>query len=395
MGSDSFGNVTNRDWIHKRLQRAAEGHLSRKTSVFPAVGGYFEVDSEPRYSFSSNDYLDLAASGFELPANKRPAGICSSRLISGTTPQHLDFERMLAQFLSQEAALVYGSGYLANLGLASSLIRRQDVVFSDRLVHASMIDSITLSRAKSRRFRHNDISHLESLLRQESKARGSEQRFLILTESVFSMDGDLAPLEELVSLARSFDAELVVDEAHALGVFGPCGAGRVSALGLSEDVLAITGSLSKSFAAYGGFISGSELLRSLCVQESRSFIYNTALPPALVEDAQYSLQHMLEHPELGETLLSRAEKFRERLTSAGYSICGSESHIVPLRVKNAKYALSLSARLAEDGIYCHAIRPPTVPEGQERLRFSLTLAHSSETLDWVIERILHHLEDSP
>lgn len=345
----------------------------------------------PLLNFSTNDYLNLAGGASESSFRKQPSGACSSRLISGTSATHLSLESELAEFLSQEASLVFGSGYLANLGLASSLLRREDMVFADRLLHASLIDSILLSRAKCRRFRHNDVSHLEKLLSKEYERRKPNQRFLILTESVFSMDGDLAPLQDLMSLANRYEAEVIVDEAHAIGVFGPQGRGCVAESRLSSDVVAITGSFGKSFASYGGFIAGSELVRSLCVQQSRSFIYNTALPSSLAEDTLYSLEAIRSNSTAGAELLKRARVFRNLLVDSGLSVAQSESQIVPIVLGDSERALSVARTLAEEGIFCHAIRPPTVPKGKERLRFSVTLAHPPEQLAWVAQRLRYHL----
>jgi glycine C-acetyltransferase/8-amino-7-oxononanoate synthase len=300
--------------------------------------------------------------------------------VTGTLDCHAELEAALAAFQSSPAALVFGSGFLANVGVISAILGRSDTAFADRLSHATILDGIALGRAKLHRFRHNDVGHLASLLAQAAATRRPGDRFLIATESVFSMDGDLAPLEELCDVAGRYDAMLMVDEAHALGVMGPGGAGLVRAHGLAQFVNVRTGTLSKALGSYGGFVACSNDLRTLLVQRARSFIYSTALPPASAGAALAALEILGSTPDLGAKLLRRANLLRRLLSEAGLAVPPSESQIIPLVVGASQRAVRLSERLKAEGILAPAIRVPTVPRGTARLRLSVTLAHSEADL---------------
>ncbi len=358
------------------LDRLAEVKLLRKV----------QVDAKQDVlNFSSNDYLNLSsnplmAQSFERATSETGIGAGSSRLVTGTLPVHEALERDLADYLHVPATLVFGAGYLANIGLCQAFISRDDLVFADRYIHASLIDGIQLSRARFRRFRHNDMNHLEGGLRKTASSRSAHQRVFIVTESLFSMDGDLSPLREIVSLAERYEADVIVDEAHALGVFGPRGGGRVLELGLSNKVSAVSGTLSKAFGAYGGVVATSSVLRELLVNRARSFIFNTALPPAIAACASTAVAYVSNTPMLGQTLLQRSKGFREQLRAQGITVGGTESQIIPIIVGSDAVALSISATLREKGILAVAIRPPTVPVGSARLRLSVTLGHSERDL---------------
>ena len=377
------------DWIEAGLNELRSMGLDRTLRKFQAGGGKFHDDAGKIINFSSNDYLGfahnekiIAAGGAALKAYG--ASAASSRLVSGTLPCHSDLEQHLAKFKGYPAALVFGSGYLTNLGIIPALAGRDDVIFADRLAHASMIDGAILSRSDLKRFQHNDPDHLVKLLEGEKTAKHR----LVVTESVFSMDGDLAPLKEIAAVCSKYNAFLLVDEAHATGIFGANGAGRVRELQLENQVDISMGTLSKAMGAYGGFVACSAPLRDWFINRARSFIYSTALPPTIARSAEEALGVLEDNPDLGRELLKRADVFRRRLQEAGFDTGKSASQIIPLIVgKNAK-ALRLAERLRDKRILAVAIRPPTVPEGTARLRISVTLDHSPADLEQAADQII-------
>ena len=358
------------DWITELLEKLASEGLERRLSVHPAGGAVCD--------FTSNDYLGLSTHPDIVAAMQASnmVGAGASRLVSGTRDIHEFFEQRLAQYFEKPAALVFGAGYLANLGLLSAWLSRNDTVFADRLVHASLIDGIQLSGAKHQRFRHNEAAHLAELLAKASTARKPGERWLVAVESVYSMDGDVAPLAEISQLASEHDASLLVDEAHALGVFGPAGRGVAAELGIADQVALTTGTLSKAFGSYGGLFVGSTIVRQLLVNRARPFIYNTALPPAMLLAALESLRLVESQADLGQRLLDLAAHFRRELQQQGLQVGPSASQIVPVMVGENQLAVRLADELLTHDIVVKAIRPPTVPAGTARLRFSVTLAHN-------------------
>ncbi len=340
--------------------------------------------------FSSNDYLGLRRNPRVLTAlrSAESAGAGSSRLVSGTTAQHLALEEDIAAFMESGASLVFGAGYLANVGLCQSLIQRYEHVFADRLVHASLLDGIALSSAKLHRYRHCDVEHLSELLESQRLHRKPGARFFIVTESVFSMDGDLAPLADLCALAEEHDAVLIVDEAHAVGVCGREGKGCAADLNLLSADFIRTGTLSKAFGSYGGFVAGSCALKEYLINSARSFIYNTALPVPAVLAAREAIQILREEPGAGALLLARARAFQKALASAGLNLSSSTTHIVPVVVGKNEAAVQFSLKLRECGVHAIAMRTPTVPEGTARVRFSLSLSHTEDELREAAGRIL-------
>jgi 8-amino-7-oxononanoate synthase len=377
------------DWIDKGLHELRAMGLERSLRQHQSVGGKFREGAKETLNFSSNDYLGFARNGHIIAAGIAAlkaygASAVSSRLVSGNLPCHAELERRLAGFKGYPGALVFGSGYLTNLGVIPALVGRSDAVFADKLAHASLVDGIILSRTELKRFQHNDPDHLAELLGKEKEA----QRRLVITESVFSMDGDLAPLEKIAEVCSRCNAMLLVDEAHATGIFGLNGAGRVRELQLENRVDISMGTLSKAMGAYGGFVACSAPLRDWFINRARSFIYSTALPPAIAGAAAGALDVLETNPDLGRELRQRADSFRRRLKEAGFNTGQSASQIIPLIVgKNAK-ALALAERLRENGIIAVAIRPPTVPEGTARIRLSVTLDHSPSDLAKAADRII-------
>jgi 8-amino-7-oxononanoate synthase len=377
-------------WITERLYDLSKSHLNRHLQAYPEAGGKIRIGDRTYLNFSSNDYLNLArhpdvvakAAG---ALNAAGCGATASRLVTGTLAWHDELELMLARHKGYPSALLFGSGFLANVGTIPALMGKNDHVFADKLVHASIVDAIMLSRARLYRFRHNDVEHLDELLRKGSTTSG---RKLIVTESVFSMDGDLGPLQDIAHVAQRHGAMVMVDEAHATGVFGPKGSGLVREWGLESSVNISLGTLSKAFGGYGGFVACSESVRAFLVNHARSFIYSTALPPPVVAAALGALQVIEGSSDLGAQLLNNAAALRNRLQEAGLNTGNSASQIIPVMVGENSKALAISQELRERGIIGVAIRPPTVPQGTARIRLSVTLAHTKEDLEHVGQVII-------
>ncbi len=384
------------EWIHSILEEARRHGLERQARVYPACGGKIAIEGGTLLNFASNDYLDLArhphvADRARQALERYGAGATASRLVVGSLPIHEELEARLAREKGTPAALLFGSGYMANAGTLPVLVGRGDLVFADKLVHASLIDACRLSGATLIRFAHNDVHSLEARL-QSRPAAG--RRKLILTESVFSMDGDLAPLGEIAALAERHGAMLMVDEAHASGIFGPHGAGRICEYGLEKKVTVSMGTLSKAFGGYGGFVACSAGLRDLLVHSARAFIFTTAPPPAVVGAALGALDVLAADPSLGVRLLANATFFRGCLQSAGLDTAQSASQIIPVLLGENERALTVARTLRERGIVVAAIRPPTVPAGTARLRLSVTLAHTRADLDGAAKQIASAVQAS-
>lgn len=377
-------------WISKRLFELGKSQLDRHLQVYPEAGGKIQMGDRSYLNFSSNDYLNLARHP-DVVAKAAEAltgsgcGATASRLVTGTLSLHYELEERLARHKGYPSALLFGSGFLANVGTIPALMDKNDHVFADKLVHASIVDAVTLSRANLYRFRHNDVEHLEQLLKKVSSTSG---RKLVVTESVFSMDGDLAPLQDIADVAQSHDAMVMIDEAHATGVFGPKGSGLVSELGLEPLVNISLGTLSKAFGGYGGFVACSKSVRAFLINHARSFIYSTALPPPVVAAALGALQVIEDNCDLGAQLLKNAAAFRNRLQEAGLDTGNSASQIVPVIVGENSKTLAVSQKLRGHGIIGVAIRPPSVPRGTARIRLSVTLAHTREDLEHVGQVII-------
>ena len=328
----------------------------------------------------SNNYLGLA----DHPSVRRAAaeaamrwgtGAGASRLISGNMTLHRRLEERLADFHHTETALLFGSGYLANTGTIAALTRAGEVVFSDELNHASIVDGCRLSRAETFVYRHADPEHLAWGL-QRAEGRGS----LIVTDGVFSMDGDVAPIPDLVELARRHDCRLMVDEAHAIGAIGPRGDGAVAESGLGEEVDVITGTLGKALGSYGAYVCAGREITELLLNAARPFIFSTALPPPSVAAAIASLKIIDARPERIDRLRRNGDMMRRELAAYGLDPGESRTQIIPVVVGSAEDAVELSERALERGVFAQAIRPPTVPEGTSRLRISVMASHRSSEL---------------
>ncbi|MDD3088948.1 MAG: 8-amino-7-oxononanoate synthase, partial [Candidatus Omnitrophica bacterium] len=332
-------------------ERKAKGLLRELAVVERLPGGKLMSGGREFFDLSSNDYLGLSFH----PALKEAAfgkisrafGSGASRLMTGTSGCHADLESAVASLKGKEAALIFNSGYQANVGVISALMGKYDAVFADRLSHASIIDGVKLSGARLFRFRHNDTEHLSGMLRAK---RPGVRRAMIVTESVFSMDGDVAPLEELTGLKKEHDAFLMVDEAHATGVFGPEGEGRVHSEGLADNVDILMGTFSKALGSFGGYVAVSGEMKEYLINFSRSFIYSTALPPAVIAANLKAIELVKNLHDRRSKLLSLAGYLRQGLKSLGFEVLG-ESQIVPVLAGTNEAAMKMSWDLREKGFW--------------------------------------------
>ena len=366
-------------WLTAELDALDEAGLRRRVSSrHGPQGATITLQGQTLVNFGSNDYLALAAEGRLAAAaiaviSAEGVGSGASPLITGRSDIHARLEQRLAEFEGTEAALVFPSGFAANLAAVTALLGPGDVVFSDAKNHASIWDGCRLSRADVRAYRHADWRQLDELL---ARATGYRRR-LIVTDSLFSMDGDLAPLPELTDIARRHDAMLLIDEAHATGVFGERGRGAAEHLQVEAAVTARVGTLSKALGCAGGFISGSRELIDYVINRGRSYIYSTAAPAATAAAAIAALEIVAGEPQRRRELLDRAAGLRRELAAQGWPLGPSASQIIPIVVGQPQRAVELSQQLRSRGIFVPAIRPPTVPEGQACLRVSLTWGHSA------------------
>ncbi|KPP99820.1 8-amino-7-oxononanoate synthase [Marinobacter sp. HL-58] len=341
-------------------------------------------DGVPLLCFCSNDYLGLASHPDIIRAatDAMPytgLGGAASHLICGHHQGHHQLEVRLAEFTRRSSALFFSTGYMANMGVISALAGRGDTIFSDRLNHASIIDGCILSRARVRRYPHGDMDTLADML----ATTGGHK--LVVTDGVFSMDGDIAPLKELAALCRAHDALLVVDDAHGVGVVGPQGRGTVAESGLSEeDVPVLIGTLGKAVGTSGAFVAGPALLMDYLVQKARTYIYTTAMPPALALATCTSLD-LIERQDCRRShLQSLIRDFRRQASLLGYELMPSRTPIQPIMIGDNWTALALSHALEQKGLMVTAIRPPTVPEGESRLRVTFSAAHSKADLETLL-----------
>ncbi|MHB8483754.1 MAG: 8-amino-7-oxononanoate synthase [Nitrospiria bacterium] len=372
----------------KLNQLKQEGLYRSLTTQIPEEGPAITIDGKSFLSFCSNNYLGLSSHPLiiqegQIALGKFGAGSGASRLLSGTFPPHQELEIEIAKFKKTEAALVFGSGYLANLALLTTLVNRGDLILADRLNHASLVDGCKLGRATFKIFKHKDMDHLKHLLSKKP----SGQKTLIVTEGVFSMDGDLAPLPEIVTLAREYHAQIMVDDAHGFGILGHDGRGSAEYFGVEDEIDIQMGTLGKAVGIYGAFVSGTKSLINYLINKAKSFIYTTALPPAIPAMCIASLRIMSQNPSFREKLRKNQTYFTARLIQSGFSVQNNSTPIIPLLIGDIFKTLDFSKALFDAGIYIPAIRPPTVPEGMGRLRISLSASHTQEHLDCCIEQL--------
>jgi 8-amino-7-oxononanoate synthase len=340
------------------------------------------IDGREVINFSSNNYLGLAnhpalREAAKAAIDRYGCGSGASRLISGNMTLHEELESKIAQLKGTEAALVFNSGFQANTGIIPVLVRGGDVILSDALNHASIIDGCRLARTKIVVYEHGDIDELERGLKDSLP----NSRKLIVTESLFSMDGDEAPLIDIVNLAEKYGAIVMVDEAHATGVYEPNGAGIVAKLGLGERVLVQMGTLGKALGGFGAYIAGSKALRELLINRCRSFIFTTSLPPSVMAMAIAAIDLLKQEPQRREALRNNCQLLRGGLKALGYSLGISQSQILPLMIGDTSRCMKLSEDLLHRGVFAQGIRPPTVPPGTSRLRITLMATHTREHID--------------
>ncbi|NMW19361.1 MAG: 8-amino-7-oxononanoate synthase [Chlorobiaceae bacterium] len=343
-------------------------------------GKDIEVNGQLLLNLSSNDYLGLGDDkamlegyGSQFRKSSHAMTSSSSRLLTGNHPLYDQLEKVLALLYGRESAMVFNSGYHANIGILPALCNRHDLVLSDRLNHASIIDGMKIAEAPYQRYRHRDYEHLEELL---SEARGKYRQIFIVSESVFSMDGDLADLSRLVALKEKYEAFLIVDEAHGVGVFGERGLGLCETAGMVQQIDIITGTFGKALASTGAFAVMSSLVREYLLNTMRSFIFTTALPPAILGWSLLTLNRQTTMFPDRVALLKLASRLRSELISCGFDVPG-ESHIIPVITGGNDLSLALAARLRSAGFLCMPVRPPAVPENAARIRISLR-----STLQW-------------
>jgi glycine C-acetyltransferase/8-amino-7-oxononanoate synthase len=368
--------------ISDRLEELRDRGLRRRLRLIGGPQGpRVTLDGRAVLLLCSNNYLGLAdhprVRGAAAEAAMRwGTGAGASRLISGNMRPHRQLEERLAGFKGYESALLFGSGYLANTGTIAALAGRGETIFSDELNHASIVDGCRLSRAETFVYRHGDVEHLAWGLRE-----AGERAALIVTDGVFSMDGDLAPLAELAPLARDHSCRLMVDEAHATGAVGPGGRGSVAAGGLSDEVDLVVGTLGKALGSYGAYVCASRELTEYLLNTARSFIFSTAPPPPSVAASLAALELLESHPHRVERLGENAATLRAALAAEGLAAGGSSTQIVPVVVGDAARTMELCERVLERGVFAQGIRPPTVPEGRSRLRFTVMATHRAGELE--------------
>lgn len=356
--------------------------------VDSACDAFITIEGRKLLNLCSNNYLGLAADERLKRAAIRAirifgVGTGASRLVSGNIRLHQQLEEKLAKFKKQESCLVYPAGYATNLGIISVLAGRSDVVLCDRLNHASIVDGIILSRAELMRYAHTDLRALERLLRKSPK----HKRKLIITDSVFSMDGDIAPVPGLLELARKHDCLLILDDAHATGVLGKNGRGALEHFGLNADERIVQmGTLSKAVGCLGGFVCGSRDLIDYLVNRSRPFIFTTGLPAAICASALTAIGIIEKDAGLRRRLWENANFLRGGLKSLGFETLESETPIVPVLTKEPALTMEFSRRLFETGVFVQGIRPPTVPEGTSRLRVTVMATHTKKDLEFALEK---------
>ncbi|HUB75215.1 MAG TPA: 8-amino-7-oxononanoate synthase [Solirubrobacteraceae bacterium] len=372
--------------IEQRLQEIERLGLTRRLRLVSGPQGpTVLIDGKPALLLCSNNYLGLAdhprvREAAADAAMRWGVGAGSSRLVSGTMTIHRRLEERLADFKGSEACMLFGSGYLANIGVIAALAGRGDVVLSDELNHASIVDGCRLSRAEVLVYRHRDSEHLDWSLRRHGRRDGSTRR-LVVTDSVFSMDGDVAPLAEIVEIAQLHGARTVVDEAHATGNLGPQGRGAVAEAGLEGEVDVIVGTLGKALGSYGAYACASEQTVRYLLNSARSLIYSTAPAPPSVAGALAALELLRERPHRVQRLRSNARVLRRALAAEGFPVGEGEMQIVPLIVGDERAALRLCQEALERGVFAQAIRPPSVPAGSSRLRVTAMASHTATELE--------------
>ena len=370
------------DWIQKEYTELEEAGLLRHLrTVSSPPANTVTLDENYVVMLGSNNYLGLSTHPSVVSAASSAGmvygtGASGSRLLSGNTELYTTLENTLSDLKRTEASLVFSSGYAANTSIIPVLAAEGDLILSDALNHASIIDGCRLSRATKQVYRHCDVEHLKSLLEESSGFR----RRLIVTDGVFSMDGDIAPLQDIYQVSKEYDAMLLVDDAHGFGVLGKKGRGTVSHCGLEGEEIIQMGTLSKAVGALGGYVSGSRQLIELLINKARGFIFTTGLPPAVLSAANTAIEIMSSTPSLRKQLLKNAEDMKTILTGIGYTILPTQTQIIPVILGDAQRATEVAEALITEDVYAPAIRPPAVPEGTSRLRVTAMATHTDHDI---------------
>ena len=364
------------------LKEKQQSQLYRKAHISQSPQQpHMQINGEDILTFCSNDYLGLAnhpkvLKAFKQAADKYGVGSGAAHLINGHSIEHQKLEEALAEFTGRDRALLFSTGYMANLGVVNALMERADMIFSDRLNHASLIDAGLLSNAKMKRYGHNNISALQKLY-----DKNSAENTMILSDGVFSMDGDIAPVKQLAGIAKQQKAWLMIDDAHGFGTLGATGAGLLEQENLDQqDVPILMATLGKAIGTAGAFIAGSHDLIEYLIQTARTYTYTTAMPPAIAAATRASLNIVENERERREKLNQHIQQFKKGASELGIELMPSDTAIQPIMVGSTKKTIKLSKQLQKKGILVTAIRPPTVPEGTARLRVTFSAAHTAEDI---------------
>lgn len=384
--------MLNVNFAEEIATRKEQGLYRVRKRIETAQGPIIKINGQEYLNFSSNDYLGLANNASLKECMKQAIdsygiGAGSSQLIAGHLTPHYEVEKKLADFLKRDSALIFPTGYQANLAIASAVIDSGTVVLQDKLNHASLIDAAQLSKGKLVRYRHKDTGHLKTLLEKHK-----QQKLVVMTDGVFSMDGDIAPLQEIVSLCETYNAFLAVDDAHGLGVVGGTGAGVLEKLKLTQkQVPLLIGTFGKSFGASGAFVSGDQLLIDTFIQKARTYIYTTAMLPALAATISRAIDLVSTGNALREKINELINHYKTLIHESGLPKVQSDTVIQPLIIGDAKASVGLSDALYDTNILALAIRPPTVPKNSSRLRISLTATHSKEQVATLVSAIKNNI----
>lgn len=380
-----------REFLENELQNLKNIDLYRKLRLVQgSQGPHVFINGKKVILLCSNNYLGLANHpSVKKAANKAikefGCGSGASRLISGSMTLHDELEKKIARFKGTESALVFNSGYHANIGAISALMKKRDIIFCDELNHASIIDGCKLSGAETVMCPHKDMNTLERLLKNSNRFK----KKLIVTDGIFSMDGDLAPLPDIVFLAKKYSAFTMVDDAHATGVFGKNGKGTIEHFNLPSNEIDIQmGTLGKALGGFGAYIAGSNELMDYLINRARSFIYTTALPPSVLAASLAAIEMVQSKPDLRKKLWRNVNYFKKGLQKRGFKNFNSQSQIIPIIVGNSKKVVMASEYLFNKGVFVAGIRPPAVPRKKERLRITIMSSHTRKDLDYALNTLL-------
>ena len=377
------------DFLHDRLEDLKRMGLYRSLrEVEGPPGTTIVIDGRKLLQFSSNNYLGLAnhprlKAAAMAAVERYGVGSGASRLVCGNLDLNRKLEEKVAQLKKKEAALLFSTGYMANLGVIAALAGDGDLILSDEFNHASVVDACRLSRAQTRVYPHKRMDELEKLL---AGAESSKRR-LIVTDGIFSMDGDIAPLPDLVDLAEKYECLLMVDDAHATGVLGPNGGGTGDHFGLAEKIDVAMGTFGKALGGFGAFVAGDRNLRELLINCSRPFMFTTGLPPSVLAAGIAALEVVEEEPEMRARLWDNANLLRNGIEEMGFTLAGGETQIIPLLAGDASLAMEMSSLLREEGLFIQGIRPPSVPPGTSRLRITVSAVHTPGEVAFALEAL--------